>query len=268
MPLSLILPTQGNPIALKRTLESTKGIVDEIILGSVCIFKSDLEIIKTYQSEYNLKILELPFDYIFHMGFSNTLNYLSYHAKNDLVIYLNVGEVIEKGKDEILSKISDEYNCYYIDHSQEKHRWWRCFNRKEIKWGGMIHEESISRNGEHKPYHKPLFTFADTDKDMDDKFKAIVYNDVKEICYFRLLCNIVEYPDMLEATNSGWIEFAKGTYDSMQERLAKKGDRYKAFQMGDLHLYLLDIFTNPEFEKDRYESSSLIEFQGDKKFLL
>lgn len=263
--ITLITPTQGNPIALKRTLDSVKEVVDQIIIGSVCVFEKDLNIIKSYSNEYNIKIIELPFNHIFKAGFSDTLNILSAHASNDVAIYLNVGEVIEKSEGAILDKINSNYNCYYIDHSSESHRWYRVFSPKEMKWSGMLHEEIT---GNFRPFHKPLFTFADTEKDMGNPFKAAVYNDIKELCYFNLYNRIVDEPHNLGATNEGWIQFAKDNYDSMKERLLKKGKRYQAFIDGDLDAYMKDAYENPEFEKERFESSIRIEFQGDKKFLL
>src|ERR1700755_1254500 len=157
--ISFITPTQGNPIALKRTIDSLKGICDEFIVGSVCVFKEDEEKIASYAKEVNLKMPYLQFNYIYWEGFSATLNHLASFATNPIVLYLNVGEVIEKSDGNILDKIVPEYNCYYIDHSTEKHRWFRAFNPKEMQWSGFIHEEIV---GDYRPYHKPLFTFADT----------------------------------------------------------------------------------------------------------
>lgn len=263
--ITLISPTQGNPIALKRTLDSLRFICDEFIIGDLCVFESDRQLIESYKNEYNLKLIKLPINFIYKNGFSYTLNTLISHATNDVVLYLNVSEVIEKSDGNILSKISDEYNCYYLDHSQEKHRWWRCFNKNEVKWDGLIHEESV---GDLRPYHKPLFTFADTDKDMGDPFKAKVYNDIKEMTYFNQLIRLVDDNSLLGATSSGWLQFASDTYQSMKDRLEKKGKRHEAFADGDLYKYLELVYSDKEFETERYESSSLIEYQGDKIFLL
>lgn len=262
--LTLVFPTQGNPIALKRTLDNTRDVVDEIVIGSVCVFKEDIDLIKAYKKEYNIRLIELPFNYVYINGFSATLNLLASYATNPIAMYLNVGEIIEKGNEAVLSKLSPEYNCYYIDHSVERHRWWRVFSPKEMKWSGVLHEEII---GDNRPFYKPLFTFADTNKDMDDMFKARVYDDIKEILYFSLYNRIVDDPNCLGATNEGWVKFASENYDSMKERLLKKGKRYEAFQKGDLNMYLQDIFNNPEFEKERFESSIKIEFQQNPMFL-
>jgi hypothetical protein len=251
-------------MALKRTIDSLKGICDEFIVGSVCIFPEDDQAIVNMKHEYNVKVIGLPFNHIYKYGFSDTLNCLASFATNPIVIYLNVGEVIEKADGDILGKISPEYNCYYIDHSQENHRWYRCYNHLEMKWSGLIHEDLI---GEHKPYHKPIFTFADTDKDMDSPFKAKVYNDVKELCYWEQLCKIVDDPNLLAGTDAGWINFAKDNYESMQERLNKKGNRYEAFETGNYFMYMSDIYSNPEFKDELFESNHMIEFQGDPMYL-
>ncbi len=237
--------------------------MDEFIVGSVCLFEDDLRLIKSYSSEYNLKVIELPFDFIFKNGFSETLNTLASHVTNDICLYLNVGEVIDIGEN-ILDKIKPQYNSYYIDHATERHRWWRCYNPKELKWSGFLHEELI---GDYKPFHKPLFMFADTEKDNNNTLKAKCYDDVKEMVYFNQLCRIVEDNSLLQATSIGWLHFAKDQYQSMQERLKAKGKRWEAFKTGNLEMYMEDVMTNPEFEKQRFESSLLIEYQNSRRFL-
>lgn len=265
MGISLILPTQGNPIALKRTLDSVSGIVDEIIVGSVCVFDEDEKIIQSYSDEYNLRVIKLPFNMIYHQGFAAVLNFIASHAKNNTCLYLNVGEIIEKGKGEILSKISPEYNYYYINHSVETHRWGRIWNKKELWWDGIIHEEII---GDHKPYHKPLFTFADTEKDMDNPFKAAIYNGLKECVYFNQYIKLVDFPKIKGITNEHWVKFSKDQYESLKARMAKKGNMVNALERGDLPMLLDYIATTPYFEKERFESSELINFQGARKDIL
>lgn len=262
--LSLIFPTQGNPISVKTTLDSTKGIVDEVVIGSVCVFKDDLDLIKSYQNEYNIKIVELPFDFIFKHGFSHTLNTLISQTSNNLFIYLNTGEIIQSGKEGIKEKINDDYNAYYIDHLQEAHRWWRVGDKRELKWSGLLHEELV---GEYRPYYKPLFTFGDTEKDTMCPLKSMIMNDLKESVYWQQLCKVVEDESLQGAMNDGWVFFAKDQYQSMKERLAKKGKRYQALVEGDLEMYINDVMTNPEFEKERYESDYRIEFQGSPMYL-
>lgn len=263
--MTLIFPTQGNPIATKRTIESVRHICDDFVIGYCGVFRDDLDMIKSYRSEYPIKIVELPFDFIYKCGFAVTLNSLAAQAKNSLNLYLNVGEILESCEKNIRSTINEQYNCYYIDNSGENHRWFRVWDKTEMSWSGRIHEEVI---GDHRPYHRPIFRFADTEKDMIDKFKAAVNNDIKEIVYWHNLMKIADDPDKhLGATSSGWVSFARDNYATMVDRLSKKGNRPEAFDTGNLEMYLKDIYTNPEFEKERFESNHIIEFQGDPKYL-
>lgn len=262
--ITLITPAHANPIALKRTIDSVQGICDEVVVGELCMFEDDRSKIISYCDDYNLKVGHLHFNYLYRHGFSEVLNTLAAAASNDIILYLNVGEILHKWEGEILSKITPEFNAWYIDHPTEKHRWWRCYNRKELKWSGRIHEELV---GEYRPYHKPLFTFADTDKDMDNPFKAWVANDVKEMVYWNQLIRLVNHPDELGATSPGWLQFAKDQYMSMMDRMAQKLDRVRAFDYGILEMYFNDLRDNPNLVDFPFESTEFIEFQGDPKFL-
>jgi hypothetical protein len=262
--ITLITPTHANPIALKRTMDSVAGICNEIVVGELCMFQDDKEVIESYCDQYNLKVGHLHFNYLYRHGFSEVLNTLAAYASNDIILYLNVGEVIDKSKGDILSNITPEYNAWYIDHSKELHRWWRCYDRRELKWSGRIHEELI---GEYRPFHQPIFTFADTDKDMDNKGKAWVANDVKEMVYWNQLIKIVDNPSQIGGTNEGWYQFAKDQYASMKERMMHKGDRVTAFDKGNIIAYFQDLATNPNITDFPFESTDFIEFQGSPKFL-
>lgn len=235
MKISLITPTQGNTIALKRTIDSLSGIIDEVVVGSVCIFPEDEKIIETYGNDINLKIIKLPFNQIFKNGFSNILNQLASHATNDLIFYLNVGEILISDKNELINRVSPSYNVYYIDHPLEKHHWYRVYNRKELQWGGIIHEELV---GNFKACSVPLFTFDDTPKDDTDEFYAKIMNDVKECVYFNQYIKLAEQPQLRANTNAGWTKFATEGYHSFIERLHQKGDMYEAMLTGDYELLM------------------------------
>ncbi len=262
--ITLITPAHANPIALKRTMDSVKDLCDEIVIGELCVFPEDRDVITSYCGEYNLKVGHLSFNYLYRFGFSEVLNTLAAVASNDIILYLNVGEIIEKSDGNIRDKITGEYNSWYIEHSSEKHRWWRFYDRRELKWSGRIHEELV---GEFRPFHKPVFTFADTDKDMDDPFKAWVANDIKEMVYWRQLMRIVDNPEELGATNLGWLQFAKDQYESMKERMKLKGKRVQAFDECNLSLYIQDLAENGEQLGIPFESNQFIEFQGSPMFL-
>jgi len=241
---TLLTLTQGNPIALKRTIDSLEGIIDQVVVGSVSIFQDDAEEIKKIGDNISMNFVELPFNYLFKYGFSSALNLLSTYAHNDNVMYLNVGEVLISDKNELRNRISPSYNCYYIDHPVEKHHWYRVYNRKEMQWNGIIHEEIV---GDSKPCSVPLFTFDDTPKDSDDKLKAWVYEQVKELVYWNLYVKLVDQPHLATGTNHGWVDFSRDGYHSFIERLHQKGDMYEAMIRGDYELLMKAINQKKEY---------------------
>lgn len=272
--ITLITMGQGNPVAFKRTLDSFRGIYDEIIFGDVLIFDSDRDIITRYCDEYPLEIVRFQFNHIFKHGFADTLNELACHASNDWILYMNIGELMD-GEHDIKSQLSIQYNCYSFDHKKETHRWFRLYNKKEVRWNNLIHEEvGGCNNVELRICPFNIFRMADSEKDGCDvkkhepqTFYAKVCNDVKEMTYWNQYLKLIEHPELRGTTNEHWMKHARADYSSYQMRMTKKGKRYQAFVECNLAMYLEDIYTNAEFEKERFESSELINFQGDQKLL-
>lgn len=255
----------GNVKALKKTFDSFKDIVDEFVYGDMILFPEDRETVHSYKKEYNLKIIELPFDFIFKNGFSAVLNTLADAASNDMVVYLNTSEVIDVdyGMNKIINDNPD-CNSFFFTHRIETFRWFRCYDKRDLKWHGLIHEEL---QGEYKPYHKPIFMMKDEEKDMDNSFKAAVFNSNKEIIYWTQLIKIADNPDSYPETNEGWKQFAKDTYQSMKDRLEQKGDMYKYMCEGDYKKYMDAVYLFP-FENIIFKSDNAIAYQGDKIHLL
>lgn len=264
--ISLITMGAGNVKVLKQTLDSFKGLCDEVIYGDLLLFPEDREIVRSYKDEYKITIIPFTFNFLFKQGFSCLLNILARASSHKYCMYMNTSEAIDEDYNMLETIWSNqECNAFYFTHRTDPHRWFRVYNRKELQWSGRIHE---SLEGEYQPYHKPIFMMKDYEKDLDDPLKAKIFNDVKEIVYFEQYNSLVDFPEQLGATDPGWIKFAIENYDSMRERLLGKGKRYQAFIDGNLKAYMDDVMTNPEFEKERFESNIGIEYQGDKKFLL
>jgi hypothetical protein len=243
---SLILSTQGNVDALKRTIDSLGDMIDEVVVGSCCVFKEDeLTILSYNRPEVPIKIIKFPFNFIFCNGFANMLNSLSPYAKNDLLLYLNVGEIVYKGREEIHNVISPSYNCYYLTHPIEKHLWYRVWDRREVRWGGIIHEEIY---GNLRPSSVPLFMFDDTPKDKENERYGKIMNDIKELVYWNQYVKLIDQPHLANGTNPGWTDFARDGFNSFIDRMHNKGKRYDAFLTGDLQMYLDDVNSNPEFQ--------------------
>lgn len=265
MGISLLTMGAGNVIVLEETIKSFYGICDEIVYGDLLLFPEDREILSIYEKKYNMKIIKYPFDFIYKNGFASILNSLAEHATNDMVMYMNTSEIIDEdyGTSDII-KNNPDCNAFYFNHKTEFHRWYRCYNKKELRWNGCIHEQL---EGEYKPYHKPIFMMADLEKDMYSEFKAQVFNHVKEIVYFTMYMRIVDDPDSMGETDISWLHFAKDGYESFKERLFKKGDLYNAFQIGDYYKLMEAIYKDKKIMEEKFKSSQSIEYQGSPMFL-
>ena len=251
--ITLITLTQGNPIALKRTIdnvvEAFEGKVNEVIVGDLCVFDSDKQ--KVSDAVEDGIIVTMPFNQLFLNGFANTLNELAGYSTNDLCLYMNVGEIVEKNIR--LDLLNENWNCFKFNHATETHQWIRMWNRQQLQWSGRIHEEVVGQK-----YISPdcIFQMADTEKDNADPFYSAVMNDIKELVYFNQYIKLVEYPHEQGATNSGWLTYARDSYHNIKERLEAKGARYEAFKEGNLQKYLDNC---QEFEPT--QNSDLIHFQ-------
>lgn len=262
--ITLITMGAGNVKVLRKTLESFSKICDEVIYGDMLLWEKDREIIKSYQEEFNLKVVPFIFNYIFHNGFSSLLNCLSTFSSNNMILYMNTSEIVDEdyGISEIINNNSD-CNAFFFTHKTDPHRWFRMYDKRFLKWSGLIHEQL---EGEYRPYHKPIFMMADLEKDMDDSHKAKILNSLKEYVYFQQYVSIVHQPYLLGETDPGWLAFAKNDYDSFMDRLLKRRGQYYSLVRGDLSGFL-KYAENPDFEEEIFKSSNKIEFQGSPMFL-
>lgn len=275
--ITLITMTQGNPVALLRTMESFKAVCNEFVIGDLCIFDGDREMIRRMTAEFHeqnpqtdVKLIKFPFNYIFKNGFSSILNFLAWNAaQNDFCIYMNVGEVIEV---EVTPKLHlwTDADAQYFVHATDPHHWYRLYNRHKFKWDGLIHEElvPILSADTHIKAFRPSFQMKDTEKDMYNPFHAKVYNDVKELVYFNQYQRLIDEPAARGITNEYWLKEARDASPPMIDRLLKKGRRYEAFITGDLQLYLNEIHRDEEFKQSRDESDTLVNVQGNRKDVL
>lgn len=263
--VTLITMGAGNVLVLKETLKAFSHVCSEVIYGDMLLFEEDRKILHSYKNEFNIDICQLPFNLLYKAGFSMVLNSLAAMAHTPLVLYMNTSEVIDEdyGIMDILNSNPD-CNSFYFTHRQERHRWFRLYDRRNLKWHGLIHEEL---QGDYNPYHKPAFMMKDLEKDMQDPFKASVFNSAKECTYWNQLIRIADNPELLDGVNNGWLNFAKDTYQSMKDRLAQKGRQVEAFENGDLDLFLRSV-NDSSFKNQTFESSNAIAFQGDKIHLL
>jgi deoxyadenosine/deoxycytidine kinase len=266
---SLLTMGAGNVKVLRKTFESFSLICDEIIYGDLLLFDEDREVVNGYKKDFNIKIIPIPFDYIFARGFSDLLNLLSMFSKNALVIYANTGEVIEQdfGTIDVIEN-NPQCNCFYFTHKTDPHRWFRLYDWHELRWSGLIHEQLKPFKSDFRPYHKSVFQMADLPKDNENLKKAKILDTLKELVYFQQYIEIVDKPDKLGETDPGWVQFAKNDYESFKDRLQKRGRLYEALRYGNYAHFMKILDEDKDWETGEYKSSLAVEFQIDKRYLL
>lgn len=260
--ISLITMGAGNPRAFLKTLESTEGVVDEIIFGDLLLFPEDRDLVHSYKDRFNLKVVPMPWNYIYHHGFSTVLNLLASEATYDWALYLNVSEIIAEGAESVRDMVKDNPDCnaFFFDHATDPHRWFRLYRKRELHWSGIIHEQL---KGEYRPFHKPIFRMADLPKDNDNPTCARILDSLKEIVYFHQYLELVDDPERLGETNEGWVNFAKQDYESFKGRLQQRQKQVDAVEAGDLL-----AFIDAAVDDLKLENSPAIEYQSIPKTFL
>jgi hypothetical protein len=250
--ITLVTLTQGNPIALKRTIDNVvqafQGKVDQVVIGNLCVFDKDK--FGIHEADYGVKLdtLFMPFNHLFEYGFGATLNKISTLAINDLCLYMNVSEIVDSPVN--LSIIHPQWNSYKFDHAIETHKWCRLWNRKQLTWSGRIHEIVVEGAGQKYTAPDMLFTMADTPKDDADPFYSAVMNTVKEYVYWNQYLMLVDDPSQIGGTDQGWVKYAKDSYEHIKGRMYANPERLQAFRDGDLEKFLYHCKDLPHHQND------------------
>ena len=143
--ISAVIITFNEEKNIARCLESIKGIVDEIIV--VDSFSKD----KTSEIclSHNVQFIQTDWK-----GYSETKNFANSKAENDWILSLDADEALsEELKKSILNAKKTGFNgCYSFNRLTNYCGTWvkfggwypdnktRLFNRLEVKWTGLIHE--------------------------------------------------------------------------------------------------------------------------------
>lgn len=244
--ISLCLLAHGNPIELINTIDSWYG-VDEVIIGDLFILNEDRDYFHAnYKNRVHTLVVPLPFNYIFKNGFSNTMNFVTNHSRNDWVIWTGIA-------DRLASDIippSGNFNCLGFTGLHNGHLYSNFYNKKEMHFDGLIHEEVIPLPGfEKRLDYNPHFSIQEVAKDADER-KAAIYNDVKQIVYCEQYRRIVKHPELKGITADYWVNIAKKEYNDILITLTRKAGRYNAFRTGDINEYLtrVDRINNGEID--------------------
>lgn len=223
----------GNPTNLHKTIDSVKGICDDVIIVHQLMFDDDA--IDPLLLEFGDAMVETTdWNHVIIHGYGSLPNMGM--SISPWRLLLGVGETIAEQHKDIRQALldSDPKKIYKCNHNNDVHKWNRIWNPSSGNhYAGLIHEDVRGDDG------GLLFRMQDTDKlplpshyknDVLKWFKACSYN----ILYKRLL----DHPDELSHTDPGWLKFVAGASESINDFCQKNKDMVDACISGDREKFI------------------------------
>ncbi len=226
--ITLIVPTYGGNIAnLRRTIESCRGVVDDVVIISTCLYREDIEGLR----EVANSVVDLPWNYVYLHGFGAMMNQGSEAAKNDWLVLLGVAETIHAGHEAIQPRLAGERvnSVFECNHANDPHHWIRVWNRQSRShWSGLIHESIMGGANEGL-----LFEMRDTEKiPTDDAIMNGTLRFVKTTLYNCMYRRLMNNTNLIGGTNIGWLDFVEGARGSIEDFCRSHDDLISAAMEG------------------------------------
>lgn len=229
--ITLVIPTfGGNPANIQRTIDSCKGVADDVVIISTCPYPQDEEYLRSLGT-----VVSLPWNYTYLNGFVNMMNCGTDAAKNDWLLLFGVGETLFKPHQPIhlALKNAPRDTVFRCDHVNDPHRWGRVWNRRGgTRWGGLIHE-AIGRGQEGCI----LFEMRDTPKESAGTEKDAVFRHIKTTLYNAMYRRLLLHPEELSFTDPGWLNFVRGAESSITEFCEQNSALIDAAMKGDFEAF-------------------------------
>lgn len=207
--MTIIIPAFGGGPNIERTIASVAGICDEVVIVSTALYDEDKEHFKRIAA----KVVELPWNHVFHHGYGSVYNQGSTVAKNDWLLLLGVAETWAETRIKPRILLTANSNAVFrCDHVNDPCRWKRIWNRTGgTQWSGIIHEEIVggAEGG-------LMFRMQDTDKvPPTDPLKGEVFRWVKALSYNHLYDVLLNHPERLGGASPNWLKFVAGAKESI-----------------------------------------------------
>jgi hypothetical protein len=232
--LSLIVPwVGGSSEPLKRTIESVKGIADEVVIVHQKLFDDDADVASSLAD----KVCTLDWNIVFQEGgFSTLPNAGAAVATGPWMLLLGVGETIAEQYSPIRQTLENASNrvMFRCNHHNDVHTWQRIWSPSGgVYFSGPIHEDC--GNGLGGPV---IFRMQDHDKQPHEETlrnECIKWwkNCSYHANYFFLLNN----PDKRGFTDPGWNNFVNGARESIEDFIESNKDLMEAAWDGDRYAF-------------------------------
>lgn len=232
--ISLVIPSFGGNVEnIKRTIKSCEGICDETIIISTAFYLDDIGAFHQLTD----KVVELDWNFTFKHGFGSMMNQGTSISKNDWLVLLGVAETLAEPLCDIHKTLQGAQACnvFRCNHINDIHTWGRVWRRGGgTAWSGIIHEE-IS-GGVNAGL---MFRMQDTEKTpCEDHIRNEANRFIKTLSYNSLYRDLLRTPELLGATDQGWLKFVQGAEESILAFCEDHKEMLDACHKGNLPKFL------------------------------
>jgi hypothetical protein len=133
----------GNKKNLDSYVAHASEYTDDIVIVNI-------DLLNSFESFGNVKVVNVPFDYLFHNGHDDILNLANKHTKYDWVYYLAVGKRIVNINYELMNKYPNTKWFYDKELNNPIDKWIKFYDKNYTHWHKKVHESiELLPNIEH-----------------------------------------------------------------------------------------------------------------------
>lgn len=221
-----------------------RQVCDEVLIVHQSLFDSDREVAKSIGD----KVEVVDWNFVFQSGGYGALPNRHGQSSCDWMLLLGTAETIAEQYKPIREVLrnSPRNMIWRANHHNDVNTWGRIFcPAGGVKFGGVIHEEA--GGGSHG---NVIFRMQDTEKTPHpDPFINESLKWMKVVSYHHNYVVLLNHPELLSYTNSGWKSFVAGCRESLEENEEKYKDLLVPARAGDREGFLAAVRARMEAEQ-------------------
>lgn len=123
----------GNKEMLESYVSHVSEYTDDIVIINI-------DLLNSFDSFGNVKIINVPYDYLFHNGHDDILNLANNYTKYDWVYYLAVGKRIVSLNTSLIDSFTN--TKFFIDKEMGNSidTWIKFYDKRYTRWTKKVHE--------------------------------------------------------------------------------------------------------------------------------
>jgi hypothetical protein len=123
----------GNKQNLENYIAHASEYTDDVVIINI-------DLLNSFESFGIAKIMNVPYDYLFHNGHDDILNLANKHTKYDWVYYLAVGKRILNINKDLIDRNPNARFFYDKEFDNPRDKWVKLYNKNYTHWVKKVHE--------------------------------------------------------------------------------------------------------------------------------